>query len=74
MLHVSYGLISKLYLSHRVINAGKSALNEDQACCEVVELRKRPEDHFSPGYTPTSRRRSSLPSADILETIDNPVR
>ncbi|KAI7811637.1 protein phosphatase 1H isoform X1 [Triplophysa rosa] len=55
-----------------VINAGKSALNEDQACCEVVELRKRPEDHSSPSYTPTSRRRSSLPSADILETIDNP--
>uniref|UniRef100_A0AAR2KQT6 PPM-type phosphatase domain-containing protein n=1 Tax=Pygocentrus nattereri TaxID=42514 RepID=A0AAR2KQT6_PYGNA len=27
-----------------VINAGKSALNEDQACCEVVELRRRPAD------------------------------
>uniref|UniRef100_A0A8C2L4Q8 Protein phosphatase, Mg2+/Mn2+ dependent, 1H n=1 Tax=Cyprinus carpio TaxID=7962 RepID=A0A8C2L4Q8_CYPCA len=25
-----------------VINAGKSPLNEDQACCEVVELRRRP--------------------------------
>ncbi|KAG1938360.1 protein phosphatase 1H [Pimephales promelas] len=53
-----------------VINAGKSALNEDQACCEVVELRKRPADPSSPSYTPT-RRRSSLPSADILETIDS---
>lgn len=58
---------------YRVINAGKSALNEDQACCEVVELRKRPADPSSPSYTPT-RRRSSLPSADILETIDSTVR
>uniref|UniRef100_A0A672LEF9 Protein phosphatase 1H-like n=1 Tax=Sinocyclocheilus grahami TaxID=75366 RepID=A0A672LEF9_SINGR len=53
-----------------VINAGKSALNEDQACCEVVELRKRPADPSSPSYTPT-RRRSSLPSADVLECIDS---
>uniref|UniRef100_A0A8C2DIN1 Protein phosphatase, Mg2+/Mn2+ dependent, 1H n=1 Tax=Cyprinus carpio TaxID=7962 RepID=A0A8C2DIN1_CYPCA len=53
-----------------VINAGKSALNEDQACCEVVELRKRPTDPSSPSYTPT-RRRSSLPSADLLESIDS---
>ncbi|XP_065133443.1 protein phosphatase 1H [Paramisgurnus dabryanus] len=54
-----------------VINAGKSALNEDQACCEVVELRKRPADPSSPNYTPTSKRRSSLPGADILETVEN---
>ncbi|XP_051975548.1 protein phosphatase 1H isoform X1 [Xyrauchen texanus] len=54
-----------------VINAGKSALNEDQACCEVVELRKRPADPSSPNYTPTSRRRSSLPNGDILETIES---
>uniref|UniRef100_A0A8C0YG96 Protein phosphatase, Mg2+/Mn2+ dependent, 1H n=1 Tax=Cyprinus carpio carpio TaxID=630221 RepID=A0A8C0YG96_CYPCA len=53
-----------------VINAGKSPLNEDQACCEVVELRRRPADPSSPSYTPT-RRRSSLPSADLLESIDS---
>uniref|UniRef100_A0A672P068 Protein phosphatase 1H-like n=1 Tax=Sinocyclocheilus grahami TaxID=75366 RepID=A0A672P068_SINGR len=53
-----------------VINAGKSTLNEDQACCEVVELRKRLADPSSPSYTPT-RRRSSLPSVDILESIDS---
>ncbi|XP_076863187.1 protein phosphatase 1H isoform X2 [Brachyhypopomus gauderio] len=50
-----------------VINAGKSALNEDQACCEVVELRRRPADPSSPSYIPTTRRRSSLPSRDALE-------
>ncbi|KAI4876125.1 hypothetical protein NFI96_023611 [Prochilodus magdalenae] len=54
-----------------VINAGKSALNEDQACCEVVELRKRPADPSSPNYTPTPRRRSSLPSRDVLEVREN---
>ncbi|XP_026105412.1 protein phosphatase 1H-like [Carassius auratus] len=51
-----------------VINAGKSPLNEDQACCEVIELRRRPADPSSPSYTPL-RRRSSLPSADLLEPI-----
>ncbi|XP_026875886.2 protein phosphatase 1H [Electrophorus electricus] len=50
-----------------VINAGKSALNEDQACCEVVELRRRPADPSSPSYVPPTRRRSSLPSRDALE-------
>ncbi len=55
-----------------MINAGKSSLNEDQACCEVVELRKRPADPSSPSYTPT-RRRSSLPSTDIPESIDSTV-
>ncbi|XP_036432264.1 protein phosphatase 1H isoform X1 [Colossoma macropomum] len=54
-----------------VINAGKSALNEDQACCEVVELRRRPADPSSPNYTPTPRRRSSLPSREALEVREN---
>uniref|UniRef100_A0A667ZQQ1 Protein phosphatase, Mg2+/Mn2+ dependent, 1H n=1 Tax=Myripristis murdjan TaxID=586833 RepID=A0A667ZQQ1_9TELE len=31
-----------------VINAGKSALNEDQACCEVVVARKRPISYCPP--------------------------
>lgn len=55
----------------RVINAGKSALNEDQACCEVVELRKRPADPASPSYTPTNRRRSSLPTREALESKED---
>lgn len=55
----------------RVINAGKSALNEDQACCEVVELRKRPADPASPSYTPTSRRRASLPTRESLDSKDD---
>ncbi|KAK3558825.1 hypothetical protein QTP86_028742 [Hemibagrus guttatus] len=54
-----------------VINAGKSALNEDQACCEVVELRKRPADPASPSYTPTSRRRASLPTRESLESTED---
>uniref|UniRef100_A0A673XWG4 Protein phosphatase, Mg2+/Mn2+ dependent, 1H n=1 Tax=Salmo trutta TaxID=8032 RepID=A0A673XWG4_SALTR len=33
-----------------VINAGKSHLNEDQACCEVVVVRSRPSD-VEPGLT-----------------------
>uniref|UniRef100_A0A3B5A306 Protein phosphatase 1H-like n=1 Tax=Stegastes partitus TaxID=144197 RepID=A0A3B5A306_9TELE len=39
-----------------VINAGKSALNEDQACCEVVVARKRPMSYCppsTPSKTPT---------------------
>uniref|UniRef100_A0A3B5A1A8 Protein phosphatase 1H-like n=1 Tax=Stegastes partitus TaxID=144197 RepID=A0A3B5A1A8_9TELE len=32
-----------------VINAGKSALNEDQACCEVVVARKRMNVRLLPG-------------------------
>lgn len=56
-----------------MINAGKSALNEDQACCEVVELRKRPADLSSPSYTPNSRRRSSLPSRDTLEVDEDAI-
>ncbi|XP_053341053.1 protein phosphatase 1H [Clarias gariepinus] len=54
-----------------VINAGKSALNEDQACCEVVELRKRPADPASPSYTPTTRRRASLPTRESLESSED---
>uniref|UniRef100_A0A7N8X0C1 Protein phosphatase 1H-like n=1 Tax=Mastacembelus armatus TaxID=205130 RepID=A0A7N8X0C1_9TELE len=39
-----------------VINAGKSALNEDQACCEVVVARRRPMSYCppsTPSKTPT---------------------
>ncbi|XP_061780852.1 protein phosphatase 1H-like [Nerophis lumbriciformis] len=50
-----------------VINAGKSTLNEDQACCEVLAVKRRP-----PGSSPASswgnvaRRRSSLPNGEGL--------
>uniref|UniRef100_A0A6Q2XJN6 PPM-type phosphatase domain-containing protein n=1 Tax=Esox lucius TaxID=8010 RepID=A0A6Q2XJN6_ESOLU len=39
-----------------VINAGKSALNEDQACCEVLVVRKRPGGSSTPSKTPTTKR------------------
>ncbi|TRY98841.1 hypothetical protein DNTS_027856 [Danionella cerebrum] len=47
-----------------VINAGKSVLNEDQACCELLKLHKSPSD---PNPHATGRRRSSLPSTDTLQ-------
>lgn len=53
--------------SFRVINAGKSALNEDQACCEVVVVRRRPISYCpppTPSKTPTAMRRNSLPNGE----------
>ncbi|XP_015249411.1 PREDICTED: protein phosphatase 1H-like [Cyprinodon variegatus] len=47
-----------------VINAGKSTLNEDQACCEVLKLKMRPLESSTPNRTPTARRRSSLPNGE----------
>ncbi|KAM7367005.1 hypothetical protein PAMP_014934 [Pampus punctatissimus] len=52
-----------------VINAGKSALNEDQACCEVVVARRRPMSYCppsTPSKTPTAKRRNSLPNGESL--------
>lgn len=52
-----------------VINAGKSALNEDQACCEVVVARRRPMSYCppsTPSRTPTAKRRNSLPNGESL--------
>uniref|UniRef100_A0A8C6WGE8 Protein phosphatase, Mg2+/Mn2+ dependent, 1H n=1 Tax=Neogobius melanostomus TaxID=47308 RepID=A0A8C6WGE8_9GOBI len=43
-----------------VINAGKSALNEDQACCELLHVKRR-------RHSPMARRRSSLPNGDGLD-------
>uniref|UniRef100_A0A3B5M8N5 PPM-type phosphatase domain-containing protein n=1 Tax=Xiphophorus couchianus TaxID=32473 RepID=A0A3B5M8N5_9TELE len=51
-----------------VINAGKSALNEDQACCEVVVARRRPMSYCppsTPSKTPTAKRRNSLPNGEF---------
>lgn len=53
----------------RVINAGKSALNEDQACCEVVVARRRPMSYCppsTPSRTPSAKRRNSLPNGEGL--------
>ncbi|XP_028814159.1 protein phosphatase 1H [Denticeps clupeoides] len=49
-----------------VINAGKSTLNEDQACCHVMTLHRRPRAPSTPSRTPSSRRRSSLPNGEGL--------
>ncbi|CAL8295840.1 unnamed protein product [Boreogadus saida] len=50
-----------------VINAGKSSLNEDQACCEVLTVKpKPPASGAGANRTPTSRRRSSLPNSEGL--------
>ncbi|XP_067091433.1 protein phosphatase 1H [Osmerus mordax] len=54
-----------------VINAGKSPLNEDQACCEVLVLKKRHVGSSTPNRTPTSRRRSSLPNGEGLGPREN---
>ncbi|GLD71769.1 protein phosphatase 1H-like protein [Lates japonicus] len=57
-----------------VINAGKSTLNEDQACCEVLVVKRRPAGSGTPNRTPLTRRRSSLPNGEGLglrENLDN---
>ncbi|XP_029951161.1 protein phosphatase 1H [Salarias fasciatus] len=55
-----------------VINAGKSTLNEDQACCEVLVVKRRPAGCSTPNRTPTARRRSSLPNGENLSIRENP--
>eukprot|EP00064_Thunnus_orientalis_P007472 superscaffoldBa00000834_g7493 len=54
-----------------VINAGKSTLNEDQACCEVLMVKRRPAGSSTPNRTPTTRRRSSLPNGEGLGIREN---
>ncbi|MBN3317563.1 PPM1H phosphatase, partial [Atractosteus spatula] len=54
-----------------VINAGKSTLNEDQACCEVVVVKKKPGVLSSPNKTSTLKRRSSLPNGEGLQLKEN---
>ncbi|KAJ8401398.1 hypothetical protein AAFF_G00386290 [Aldrovandia affinis] len=54
-----------------VINAGKSALNEDQACCEVLSVRKKAGVSHTPNNTPTTKRRSSLPNGEDLGLRDS---
>ncbi|KAM8892225.1 protein phosphatase 1H [Spinachia spinachia] len=48
-----------------VINAGKSTLNEDQACCEVLVVKRRPAGSWAQNHqTAATRRRSSLPNGE----------
>ncbi|XP_010769813.1 protein phosphatase 1H-like [Notothenia coriiceps] len=54
----------------KVINAGKSALNEDQACCEVLVVKRRPSGCSTPNRTSLARRRSSLPNGEGLSPRD----
>uniref|UniRef100_A0A7N8XV62 Protein phosphatase, Mg2+/Mn2+ dependent, 1H n=1 Tax=Mastacembelus armatus TaxID=205130 RepID=A0A7N8XV62_9TELE len=54
-----------------VINAGKSTLNEDQACCEVLVVKRRPAGTATPNRTPTTHRRSSLPNGESLGFREN---
>lgn len=63
-----YSVRSYLYFLSlsRVINAGKSTLNEDQACCEVLLVKRRPTGSSTPNRTPVTRRRSSLPNGEGL--------
>ncbi|KAG9334938.1 hypothetical protein JZ751_006260, partial [Albula glossodonta] len=56
-----------------VINAGKSTLNEDQACCEVFSVKKKPGGSGTPRKTPTTKRRSSLPNGEGVGLRDSSV-
>ncbi|XP_066580356.1 protein phosphatase 1H [Amia ocellicauda] len=54
-----------------VINAGKSTLNEDQACCEVLVVKKKPGVSSTPIKNATLKRRSSLPNGEGLQLKEN---
>ncbi|XP_034031906.1 protein phosphatase 1H [Thalassophryne amazonica] len=56
-----------------VINAGKSTLNEDQACCEVLVIKQKPAGSSTHSQTSMTQRRSSLPNGEGLglrESLD----
>lgn len=62
-LHMCFDICNIFYYMFvRVINAGKSAVNEDQACCEVLMVKKRPTGSSTP--CKPSKRRSSLPNGE----------
>lgn len=54
-------------LSTRAINAGKSALNEDQARCEVLVIKRKPGGNPASSQIPMTRRRSSLPNGEGVD-------
>ncbi|XP_014379988.1 protein phosphatase 1J [Alligator sinensis] len=49
-----------LFLPARVINSGKSQHNEDQACCEVVFVQRRPSQRRNPATGEPEWGRKSL--------------
>uniref|UniRef100_A0A674PK24 Protein phosphatase, Mg2+/Mn2+ dependent, 1H n=1 Tax=Takifugu rubripes TaxID=31033 RepID=A0A674PK24_TAKRU len=49
------------------INAGKSALNEDQARCEVLVIKRKPGGNPTSSQIPMTRRRSSLPNGEGVD-------
>uniref|UniRef100_A0A8C4SF44 Protein phosphatase, Mg2+/Mn2+ dependent 1H n=1 Tax=Erpetoichthys calabaricus TaxID=27687 RepID=A0A8C4SF44_ERPCA len=59
------------FVSCRVINAGKSSLNEDQACCEVVTIKKKSSVTSTPNKNSVLKRRSSLPNGEGLQLKEN---
>nr|XP_014346738.1 PREDICTED: protein phosphatase 1H [Latimeria chalumnae] len=54
-----------------VINAGKSTHNEDQACCEVVFVKKKVGVLSTPNKNSSVKRRSSLPNGEGLQLKEN---
>ncbi|KAK2081312.1 Protein phosphatase 1H, partial [Saguinus oedipus] len=55
----------------RVINAGKSTHNEDQASCEVLTVKKKAGAVTSTPNRNSSKRRSSLPNGEGLQLKEN---
>lgn len=53
----------------RAINAGKSALNEDQARCEVLVIKRKPGANPTSSQVPMTRRRSSLPNGEGVDPL-----
>lgn len=60
--------------SSRVINAGKSTHNEDQASCEVLTVKKKAGAITSTPNRNSAKRRSSLPNGEGLQLKENSVR
>lgn len=58
----------------RVINAGKSTHNEDQASCEVLSVKKKAGGtNSTPNKNSSTKRRSSLPNGEGLQLKENSV-
>ncbi|MXQ93895.1 hypothetical protein E5288_WYG022058 [Bos mutus] len=55
----------------RVINAGKSTHNEDQASCEVLTVKKKAGAITSTPNRNSAKRRSSLPNGEGLQLKEN---
>ncbi|KAF7246539.1 Protein phosphatase 1H [Varanus komodoensis] len=56
----------------RVINAGKSTHNEDQASCEVLTVKKKAGGtNSTPNKNSSTKRRSSLPNGEGLQLKEN---